>query len=897
MVILLKKDLHLTDLIDAATLKELQYSFCKLTGINADINDIDGHAVTRSPFSSEFCSKYTKGSPIGRKRCENCDIKGGELALEKGDCVIYKCHAGLVDFACPIMVENEPIGSFIGGQVVTSPLDEEKVRALALELGVDPDGYVEAAKKITVIEKETLKNATDLLKTVANILSNVAYHGYLAIKTNEEIERTAKMKSDFLANMSHEIRTPMNAVIGMADMALREELPTNARDYIHQIKASGKTLLAIINDILDFSKIESGKMSIIPVEYNPLELINEVSNVIQTRIGEKTLELLVDAEPDIPLMLRGDTVRIKQIITNLANNAIKFTEEGYVYIKVRFKKFDNKKLYLTFSVEDTGIGIKPEDTKRLFKSFEQVDSKRNRNIEGTGLGLSITKQLLNLMGGDISISSEYGKGSTFWFFLPQEIVDNTPCVSLSSSKPIKASIATDNLHVKEQLKRDFSRFKIKYTHIRSFNDYETLLSENVDYLFIDEILFSDRVLEFAKLNPAITFVIMSNFKSSKKYPLPNIIILHKPLFSYNIASVFNGGAMEKTDDKEDNFSFIAPDAEVLIVDDNAVNLTVAAGLLTPLQMKIDTASSGMEAITKISAKHYDLIFMDHMMPDIDGVETTHIIRRFHPEYADVPIVALTANAVEGTKAMFLEEGMNDYVPKPIEMSVITTVLKNWLPTEKIIMVDRPVVETNFAFEEADVLRIEGLDTVAALKLLGSEELFMDVLKDYYKVIEKKATLIDNLMKAKDWPAYTIEVHALKSASKQIGAIELSNMAAEMEKAGNSRNGKLIYKNTGPMLDLYLRYKDILEPLFAETHIDESSKKDISKDELVSLFENIHEALDNLDMDSMDALSNELKTYRFDESQTELLNNLLSAVDEWDVDSCLEILDEWKSVIK
>lgn len=894
-------ELTLTDFIDVETLQEMQDAFCRMTGIPAGIADANGVAVTKGTISCDFCANITKGSPKGLERCEQCDKRGGELAMAKGSYVCYKCHTGLTDFAAPITAGGQIIGSFLGGQVRTEEIDEPYLRKVAAEIDVDPDLYVEAARKTQLVDQQTLDNAARFLYTMTNILSKISYHSYMAHKASMEIERAAQMKSDFLANMSHEIRTPMNAVIGMTEMALREDLSPSAKDYISQIKASGKTLLSIINDILDFSKIESGKMDINNAEYAPMSIINDVANTIIMRLQGKNVELLFDITPDIPYELIGDSIRIKQILINIANNAAKFTTEGHIKIKMDYERTSESEILLRLSVTDTGIGIKKEDLPKLFQSFSQLDSKRNRNIEGTGLGLAIVQRLLTLMNGDINVTSVYGEGSTFSVAFPQHINNGKPSICLKNQDRITAAGLIDNLDVKKQLQLDINRLGAVYIDMLSMDDIQLITSNHVDYLFIEQAMFTDALENWVREHPDVTCVLMTGFTDNKKYDIPNLKVVRKPLYSLNIATIFNNEDLHLDFDAshDEAFKFVAPDADILIVDDNAINLTVAEGLLEPMKMRIDTACSGMECISKISVKHYDLIFMDHMMPELDGVETTHIIRRFHHEYNDVPIVALTANAVDGTKDMFLNEGMNDFVPKPIEMRVITAVLKRWLPPEKIqkLTLVHSGHDTEGAAPAAEPkLKIEGLNTDAALKLLGSQKLFLNVLKDYYHVIDKKAKLIKEYEVSENWPSYTIEVHALKSASKQIGAMELSAIAADMEKAGNARNKALIHMTTDSMLELYTSYKDVLAPYFPEEVIDESEKQDADYATMHRLFHSINEALDNLDMDQMEEATNELKKYRYDEAGQALLQKLLDAAEEWDVDSCMNIITEWAGII-
>ncbi len=889
-----EEELKLTDLISVDTLQLIQDTFCEMCNIAIGITDEDGVMVTEGAMASDFCQNYNKKSPIGRKRCEQCDKYGGELALQQGMSVTYHCHAGLVDFAAPIMAHGKKIGHINGGQVRTEELDERKLRQIAKEIEVDPDGYVEAAKKIRYIERDELERVTGFLYRMSGIISEMAYDRYVLIQANEEVERAAQMKSDFLANMSHEIRTPMNAVIGMAEMALREDLPSAARGYVSQIISSGKTLLTIINDILDFSKIDAGRMNIEEEEYEPMSLVNDVANIVNTRIGEKDVELILDIAPDLPRKLMGDINRLKQVIINLANNAVKFTRKGQVVLKVGFRKILKDEIRLEISVQDTGIGIKEEDMKRLFEAFQQLDSKRNRNIEGTGLGLAISNRIVSLMGGEIWVESEYEKGSTFSFWIPQKIFDEKPSIVVKEKENIAAAGLVANGFLRTHIEKDMGYLGIPYFSLESEDDLAIIAEKNIPYFFVGQGMFSSKVEEFVKAHPEINTILMIDFRNTVKLDINNLMVVKKPVYVLNIASILNGEDVNTGFgcSGSDNFDFIAPEAEVLIVDDNAINLTVAEGLLEPLRMKISTATSGKEAVEMISEKMYDLIFMDHMMPEIDGVETTHIIRRFHREYDDVPIIALTANAVSGTKEMFIREGMNDFVAKPIEMRTILSKLKTWLPKHKIKKVYEAANEET-GQQEIKAVLIDGLDTEAAMRLLGTEKLFWAVLKDYYQVIEKKAKLIQQLEEAEDWHGYTIEVHALKSASKQIGAMELSEKAARLEKAGNEEDGELIHQNTGELLELYLSYIDILQPYFPEENKEVVPSKTMTHPELMGYFDNIRTAIEELDFDAMEYVLEVMSEYKYDGEHAEWFTQLKDAVAEYDVDKCEEVMQQWE----
>lgn len=892
-----EEQVKLTDLISIDTLQLIQDTFCEMCNIAIGITDENGVMITEGAMASDFCRDYNKKSPIGRKRCAECDKHGGELALEQGKSVTYHCHAGLVDFAAPIMAHGKRVGHINGGQVRTEELDEEHLRQVAKEIEVDPDEYVEAARKIRYIEQEELDRTTSFLYRMSAIISELAYDRYSLVHAYEEIERPTQMKSDFLANMSHEIRTPMNAVIGMAEMALREDLPSTARGYVNQIIASGKTLLTIINDILDFSKVEAGKMTIEEEEYEPMSLINDVANIVNTRIGEKDVELILDIAPNLPRKLKGDINRIKQVIINLANNAVKFTRQGQVVLKVGFRKTLKDEIRLEVSVQDTGIGIKKEDMKKLFKGFQQLDSKRNRNIEGTGLGLAIANRIITLMGGEIWVESEYEKGSTFSFWIPQIIFDNKPSVEVREKEKIAAAGLVANGFLRTHIEKDMGYLGIPYFSLESEDDLQKIAENEIPYFFVGQGMFSPEVEDFVKNHPEINTILMIDFRSTVKLNISNLQVVKKPLYVLNIASIFNGEDVNLGfgHSVRDDFDFIAPEAEILIVDDNAINLTVAEGLLKPLRMNISTAASGKQAVEMISQKKYDLIFMDHMMPEIDGVETTHLIRRFHKEYDDVPIIALTANAVSGTKEKFIREGMNDFVAKPIEMRTILSKLKTWLPKYKIKKVYEGANEET-GQQEVECVIIDGLDTEAAMKLLGTEKLFWAVLKDYYQVIEKKANSIKQLEEAEDWHGYTIEVHALKSASKQIGAMELSEKAARMEKAGNEQDAALIHQCTDELLKKYLEYLEILKPYFPEENAENIPKKEMDELELRGYFDNIKTAAEELDFDAMGYVLEVMAEYKYEDAYAEWFEQLKDAVSGYDVERCEEVIKEWENAL-
>lgn len=881
--------IHLTDLIPVETLQKIQDSFSKMARMAALTTDENGSPITKGSNFSDFCTNYCRKSPIGKVRCEKCDRDGALRVLESGKPVSYFCHANLVDFAAPIMLGDKMIGSFIGGQVLSEEPDYDKIREIAKEIGVDEDKFLEAASKTQIIPRAAIERSANFIYEFSRIISDMAYKSYETIKLSK---LAVSQKSDFLANMSHEIRTPMNAVLGMAEMALREEMTPQAKQYIKQIRSSGKNLLVIINDILDFSKIESGKMNIVDVDYEPLSIVNDIANIVNTRIGSKNLEFTIDFDTHIPHKLYGDNVRIHQILLNLLNNAVKFTERGEVHLSISFSQIDSDNIMLKAIVRDTGIGIKKQDIGKLFQSFQQVDSKRNRNIEGTGLGLAITQQLLKLMNGNITVESEYEKGSTFYVELPQKVINASPSIP-SPENSVKAALIIENEYVYAQICKDLSSLGIEYINL----EYEGSLDSITDgFIIVEKHLFSDRLKKKVMDCPDVRCLLIAPYDSPNDINQPRVKMMHKPIFSLGLYSALGLGEdiMAESDSNNDSFPFTAPDAHVLIVDDNPINLTVACGIIEPLGMQVDTANGASETIEKVKKLKYDIIFMDHMMPEVDGVETTHIIRRLIAGYENVPIIALTANAVGGTKEMFLQEGMNDFVAKPIEVTDIVSMIRKWLPKEKIIPVTADNSQEQTNENSNDSLVIEGLNTKQALALLGSQKLYMKILKEYYLSIDKRAAIITEALEKGNIKGYTIEVHSLKSTSKQIGADALAELAARLEKAGNELDIDLILAKTSDLIAHYLRYKDILAPLFPEL----SGKTEASSADhtVVSmLLDSMTDALESMDTLAMDDVLEKMSEYRFTPAQTQCFEKLRSSAEVCDVDMCATVVSIWRQI--
>ena len=626
----------------------------------------------------------------------------------------------------------------------------------------------------------------------------------------KEAELAAQAKEDFLANMSHEIRTPMNAITGMVELALRNDaLPAQEKEYLYNIRMAGDELLSIIEDILDVTKINSGTLEIVDEEYQITSLVHDAASAIQVMLGEKPVVLLVDVDPDIPSRLRGDGMRIKQVMMNLLSNAAKYTETGTIHLTVGCDPAagENDMIELKVSVTDTGIGIAQDQLKDLFTKFGQADSKRNRAQGGSGLGLIICKKLIDMMHGTISAKSVLGKGSEFAFTVKQAVIDARPCIETDPQTVLQSSYRHD----------------------------------------------------------------MEGRTDTRR----------------------SGKAVR-------NISFTAPDAAVLLVDDNKVNLKVAEGLLRPYKMHVEMADSGMEAIRMIQSHPYDLVFMDHMMPQMDGVEATKIIRGLDGgRFRTMPIVALSANAVRGAREIFMEAGMNDFVPKPIEMRVMDRVLRKCLPDDKILSI-RETDETlsemrSKADNEPLPWKIEGIDVEIGMKYSGEDEnLYREVLSDYMDTIMEKAAVIEKAVAEGDLETYTIEVHSLKSTSKSIGAMELSELAKDLEMNGKNSEWGPIIARTPMLLDMYRNLYYVMMPYHTASKNQGQPKKPVDMEELAQLLAQLLESVDTYDSIRGEEIVAELSKFDYTDRWGDYMRDTADAMNRFDYDGCRESADKWRA---
>lgn len=513
----------------------------------------------------------------------------------------------------------------------------------------------------------------------------------------EQAEQANRAKSAFLANMSHEIRTPMNAIVGLSDIIMEESRGREVYEYACDIKSASRNLLSLINDILDLSKVEAGRMELVMTEYHVKALVDEVLNMMDVVASQRGLALKREFDMTMPCRYLGDEGRVKQILINILNNALKFTKQGYVALSVAGERGETAETErLIFRIEDTGCGIREEDVKEIFDNFKQVDSKRNRMVEGTGLGLSITKHLVELMQGTIKVESVYGEGTVFTVEIPQKIVDSRPLSEVSEAAVSK---------------------------------------------------------------------------------------------------------------EEKLGSFTAENCKVLVVDDNAVNRKIARIFLQSYGLEIAEAESGAAAIALVRQTCYDIIFMDHMMPEMDGIEAVQIIRSECGENGTRPvIIALTANAMEGVRETFLENGFQDFITKPLDRRPLHEALLRWIPAEKITESEAGVdiwkVDDSRSVEFQKIV-IEGIDTDEVVRhYSGSVEDYLELLNLYCLDGKRKQLVLRELWEKRDYKTYGIEVHGLKSASANVGAMRVSVGAKEQEKAVDRGDTEFVDAHVQELLAAY-----------------------------------------------------------------------------------------------
>jgi signal transduction histidine kinase/DNA-binding NarL/FixJ family response regulator len=654
-----------------------------------------------------------------------------------------------------------------------------------------------------------------------------------AERARELAEQSTRAKSEFLSRMSHEIRTPMNAILGMAELLLRKDIPQNARADALGIKHAGSSLLSIINDILDFSKIESGKMDIVPAEYNLASLIHDVINIIRVRVVEKSVLFTVYVIAAIPGRLEGDELRIRQVLLNLLSNAVKYTHSGHIEVDIDAESDESDRLLLRFAVADTGIGIREEDIEKLFIDFSQINTPKNRQIQGTGLGLSIARNLCRLMGGEITVKSNYGTGSVFTAIVPQRVVDRAPCAFVRDATRKTVLFCEKRQVYADSIARTLDNLGVPYTVVQNAADfYKALETGDYRFAFLSSAVY-EKVQERVKnFFPDVAVVVL--FDADMPPAGQKVYTLPMPAYSMSIANVLNGETETFVYDEGDGVSinFVAPTARVLVVDDIPTNLKVVAGLMSPYRMQVDCCESGVEAVRLVQENRYDMALIDHMMPEMDGFETVAAIRATGSEYCrKLPLIAFTANAMQGMREMFLKKGFDDYLSKPIEIRKLHEIVDTWIPREKRRQAvyretkgetDAPPNGRQGRGTDAKETNIKGINFAAGVKQFGGEDAYLEILHSY---LAHTASLLEKLkdVSKENLKDYAVTIHGIKGASYGIFAMTAGKEAEALELAAKAGDFETVEAKNGAFVENAERLLSDLNTLFAERKKSETDK--------------------------------------------------------------------------
>ena len=723
------------------------------------------------------------------------------------------------------------------------------------------------------------------------------------ISRYQKAERT---KDDFLANISHEIRTPINTIAGMSEILANEDLKDDVREKVQDLQGASRNLVTLVSDMLDFAEIQSGKLELTESSYNLTSTINDIVNIINNQKKSKEIEFILDIDTDIPALLVGDEQKLKRAMLNILSNAVKFTEVGCVVLEISCRR-ESYGVNLCITVRDTGIGIDSSQLHNVFNSFSMVDTKRNRQEGGVGLGLAIAQAIIEKMGGFISVRSKKGEGSEFQIIVPQKVEQYEPMIVLENPLRFNVLVYIDmNQFFISSVKSEYGNNIRNITenlgiivHVcRNLNELKRRIERNyITHIFITLYEYTMDESYFNGLAKQTGVVIILEETEDYRVHSDDIIRLYKPFYALPVSIILKGGKRYNNLSRENmnRNMFIAPDAKILIVDDNTINLRVESSLMKNYRFTIDTALSGMEALEKLESKDYDMVFMDHMMPEMDGVDTLHRIRdKAGIYYANIPVIALTANAVAGAKEMLIAEGFQDFLSKPVEIASMHRILEKYLPDAKKIYdfeddatdvqsgetvyndhetiyeqlhnpqasVKEPGAETAREDTAADI------DEKQGTLYCGSLEDFEDILKIHYEDYEENSRKIQAFYDSKDWKNYVILVHGLKSSMKSVGIMKLSDMCLGLELAGKENRIDYILKNHDAMMAEYGRIHDVIGNRLGirqKINADLTNIKNLDDDSMAGLLNRFENAVYSFDEEQMLSILNELMDYKYHET--------------------------------
>ncbi len=637
----------------------------------------------------------------------------------------------------------------------------------------------------------------------------------------EQLETVSRQNADFLSNVSHELRTPINMVIGISEVALEKEISSEVRADIQSIQMAGKRLSGQINNILDYTEIVEGTLTQAKEEYMITSVLNDLITMTAMQSSRQKLEIVFDMNLKMPAVLVGDAEKISHVLKILLENSIKFTEEGGINVCLEFRR-ESYGINLIIDIYDTGIGMSEAQLAKIYDEFYQADTGSSRFSSGLGLGIPIARGLLHSMDGFIHFESKGHQGLQAHITIPQGVADDTPCMTINN--PEKLCIACyfrPDKYSSDEIRRFYDRMILHLMEGLGLEGYQAhnfdgllklLRTYKLTHVFITQSEYEENRAYYEELAESLQVVVIAE----REYVLSRdsrLLMIRKPFFALSVVNLLNGEVKENGFEEAQNAGrrpFSCVGVHALVVDDEEMNLVVAKGVLGSYGIQVDTSLSGREAVEMCRRTSYDIIFLDHMMPGYDGVETLRRIREInYGTYQDLPVIALTANTISGAREMFRNEGFTEFIPKPIERAVLERVLRRVLPKSNIHYGAEPVAEDSLPQEEEvpfnpfDVLSEVGINAQIGLDYCcGDENFYLEMLRMFHGQSEAKREEIVSLYDMENWPDYAVKVHALKSTSLTIGAEELSEQAKALERAGKKEDIAYIRENHPKLLEMY-----------------------------------------------------------------------------------------------